>query len=237
MMIPLPDPDADAGSPALPVDGFRTPPASAGPAGGRAAQRPVAVLSAEQGHAMRTALQAIIGYAHLLVHDPAIPDASRAATRVAKIGDAARELLALVQELQRVEPAAPTPQPLHVVYVEDNPVTAEMVVALLETRARLRVEIVGDRQGAAAALQRLQPSLLIADLELLAADGFATWRRLRREPDGAGVPCIGLTVRPDAEALLGARAEGIDELLAIPVDADALLALVDRLLPGLAADR
>ncbi|MCK7494893.1 MAG: response regulator [Comamonadaceae bacterium] len=201
---------------------------------------------ARHGHRMRTQLQTMLGYAHLLARDPAVQLSASAASRVARLDAAARELLTLVDgslsggaTKDPAAPCAPAPAappqagPRIVVYVEDNAVNAEMMVALLEARAPLRVEIAADGASGIETVRRLRPALLLLDLQLPDIDGFEVWRRLREDPACADLPCLAVSANAGEAETRAARDAGMTGLLAKPVEADRLLESIDRLIPGL----
>jgi len=117
-----------------------------------------------------------------------------------------------------------------VLVVDDNPVNALVATAMLK-RAGLDVELADD---GVAALERMSAGgidLVLMDCQLPLVDGWEATRRWRRlEPAGQRLPIVALT----ANAVLGDRerclAAGMDDYLSKPVDLEALIAVVTRLL-------
>ncbi|MBZ8140803.1 hypothetical protein CLD22_12945 [Rubrivivax gelatinosus] len=183
---------------------------------------------------VRTALQAMLGYAHLLARDPALSASSTAAARVARVEAAARELLEIVKESAVPAPAAGGAcLPRQILYVEDNAVNAELMIGLLEARAPLRVEVAtSGRRGLERALE-LQPDLVLVDLQLPDLPGLELLRRLKADPRTSGLTCLAVSAEAGGAEAAAARAAGASAFLAKPLDVDALLAAVDRFVPGL----
>ncbi|WP_346014505.1 response regulator [Rubrivivax gelatinosus] len=183
---------------------------------------------------VRTALQAMLGYAHLLARDPALSASATAAARVARVEAAARELLEIVKERAAPAPAAGgAGVPRHILYIEDNAVNAELMIGLLEARAPLRVEVAASgRRGLDRALELL-PDLVLVDLQLPDLPGLELLRRLKTDPRTAGLTCLAVSAEAGSAEAAAARAAGASAFLAKPLDVDALLAAVDRFVPGL----
>jgi signal transduction histidine kinase/CheY-like chemotaxis protein len=116
-------------------------------------------------------------------------------------------------------PAAPLAQSRRVLLVEDEPLVAEVVTALLQRQGH---RVVHAPQGLAA-LAELEAGgfdLALLDLDLPGIDGFALARLVRAR--GHALPLLALTARSDAEAEPAARAAGMDGFLRKPVTGEML---------------
>jgi CheY-like chemotaxis protein len=126
-------------------------------------------------------------------------------------------------------PAAPPPFPLapprghaaprRVLLVEDEPLVAEVVTALLQRQGH---QVVRAPQGLAA-LAELETGvfdLALLDLDLPGIDGIALARLVRAR--GHTLPMLALTARSDPAAEPAARAAGMDGFLRKPVTGDVL---------------
>jgi two-component system cell cycle response regulator DivK len=115
-----------------------------------------------------------------------------------------------------------------VLVVEDNPVNAELILQLLEDD--YDVATARDGLEGLAAIARTRPHLVLMDLSMPNLDGEATLRRIRSDPAIAKTRVVALT----AHAIKGRREQaltlGFDGFLTKPVDEDALIALVTRML-------
>jgi signal transduction histidine kinase/CheY-like chemotaxis protein len=133
-------------------------------------------------------------------------------------------------------PSAPRAEPAvaslvgRVLVVDDNPVNALVATAMLK-RAGLDVEVAEDGLAAIERMNSGGIDLVLMDCQLPILDGWEATRRWRRsERPGERLPIVALT----ANAVLGDRerclAAGMDDYLPKPVDLDALIAVVTRLL-------
>lgn len=119
----------------------------------------------------------------------------------------------------------------HVLIADDDP----LLLALLEHKlasAGFQVSTVEDGQAALAAVAETRPDLLILDAMMPVMDGFETLRRLRADPELAGVPVIMLTALKQENAVLNALELGASDYLSKPFIPDELLARARRILPG-----
>jgi signal transduction histidine kinase/CheY-like chemotaxis protein len=125
-----------------------------------------------------------------------------------------------------------------VLLAEDDPINAFLVRSVLE-RAGHGVRVVGDFAALGMALYdapaatRINPELIITDLNMPGGDAFAMIRRIRAQEHSSGsraVPIIVLTsdTRPDIRReLLDA---GADSVLPKPADPKTLTAVVEQLI-------
>lgn len=124
---------------------------------------------------------------------------------------------------------------LRVLMAEDNPVNALLARALLE-RSGCIVETVGDGAEAVEHLARTAYDLVLLDLHMPVLDGLAAARAIRTLPGAAAAtPLVALTAAASEEDRRAARAAGMDDFLAKPLDPDALAALLRRWSPAQAA--
>lgn len=105
-----------------------------------------------------------------------------------------------------------------VLYVEDNPVNAMLMEALLSQRPEVTLHVCVDGRDALQHVQHSTPSLLLIDMHLPDGTGIELLRRLRQVPSLGRVPAIVVSASagPDAEAL--ARDAGFDGYWTKPLD-------------------
>ena len=72
------------------------------------------------------------------------------------------------------------------------------------------------------------PRLIILDVMMRGLDGFETCQRLRQEPAIAGVPILLLTACKTEAAVLKAKALGVSDFVAKPVDGAQLVQRIRR---------
>ena len=123
---------------------------------------------------------------------------------------------------------------------EDDPVNAFMVRAVLE-RAGHPVRVVEDFEALAVALfdapaaVRIDPKLIVTDLNMPGGDGFSMLKRLReeeRQSKRKAVPVIVLTSDAAVETREKLLAAGASAVLSKPADPKALTTEINRLLPS-----
>lgn len=74
------------------------------------------------------------------------------------------------------------------------------------------------------------PDLILLDISLPEIDGYEVTRRLKADPQTAGVPIVALTAHALVEDRQRALDAGCDEYTTKPVDFKALLAIMERIL-------
>ncbi len=116
-------------------------------------------------------------------------------------------------------PTAPVAVARRVLLVEDEPLVAEVVTALLQRQGH-RVVHAPQALAALAELEAGGFDLALLDLDLPGIDGFALARLVRVR--GHALPMLALTARSDADAEPAARAAGMDGFLRKPVTGDML---------------
>jgi CheY-like chemotaxis protein len=122
-----------------------------------------------------------------------------------------------------------------VLYVEDDLSSLALVEAILASGpGRRTLFAVQGRLGVELARAHL-PDLVLLDLRLPDIPGEEVLRRLRADPRTAGIPV--LVVSTDCCAATSARllAAGASAFLGKPLELDAFLAAVERLLPAATA--
>jgi CheY-like chemotaxis protein len=134
--------------------------------------------------------------------------------------------------LDKVHVYRPDPLPLgpsehpHALVVDGNVGDRELFAEYLEYRGC----VVSVSLSAAAALgdaQRLQPEVIVLDLDLPRLGGWEVLRSLRRDPVTRGIPVVGLTHQVTEARREEARALGA-ALLTKPCEPDALFLAVSK---------
>lgn len=116
-----------------------------------------------------------------------------------------------------------------ILLVEDHPMNRDMLVRRLRRRGFHMLEAIDGIQGLAAARQ-YHPDLILLDISIPEIDGYEVARRLRADPQTAGIPIVALTAHALAEDRQRALDAGCDEYTTKPVDFKALLAIIARIL-------
>jgi len=117
----------------------------------------------------------------------------------------------------------------HVLIIDDVP---QNRVMLAEALTVLGIEVIeaGDGQEGLKVADTSRPDLIILDAMMPVMDGFEATRRLRQLPALAHVPIIGTSasVTPNVEARF--RAAGADAFVPKPIDQNALIGMLGKLL-------
>jgi signal transduction histidine kinase len=112
-----------------------------------------------------------------------------------------------------------------VLVADDNADMRRYITHLLETH--YRVHAVSDGAQAIDALEKLAPSLVVADVMMPEMDGFAVLRAVRSHPDFSSIPVILVSARAGEESRVEGLQAGADDYMAKPFSARDLLARVE----------
>lgn len=125
----------------------------------------------------------------------------------------------------------PTFRGTRVLLAEDNPVSQQVSLALLE-RLGCLVSIVADGQQAVAAAAKGRYDIVLLDGRMPIMDGYEACRRIRvAEPPDLRTPIIALTASALAEDREKCRAADMDDFIAKPVRIGQLVSVLTRWLP------
>lgn len=115
-----------------------------------------------------------------------------------------------------------------VLYVEDHPVNAMLMAALFEHRPDLHLVVAENGQQALCIAPRLQPALLLLDLNLPDCHGSVLLPLVRQLPSCEDTPAVAVT----ADATFDITGTGFAELWPKPLHAARLLARLDHYVPA-----
>ncbi len=116
-----------------------------------------------------------------------------------------------------------------ILLVEDNPLNRDMLVRRLQRRGFHTLEAEDGLRGVEMTRQH-RPDLILLDISIPEMDGYEVARRLKADPETAGIPILALTAHAMLEDRDKALAAGCDEYATKPVDFQTLLTTVHRLL-------
>ncbi len=120
-----------------------------------------------------------------------------------------------------------------VLVVDDLPEVRQGLAHVLRLAGRSstpRIEVVGESQNGAEAIQQAQalhPDVILMDLEMPVMDGYTATRQIKA--DQPGVRVIILSIHTDALAIEHARAAGADDFI---VKGASLQTLLNAILAG-----
>lgn len=122
-------------------------------------------------------------------------------------------------------------------YIEDNPVNVLVVEQLVRSRAGLSFASEATGEAGVECARRLNPDLILIDIQLPDIDGLEVLRRLRTHPETAHTPCIALSANALPEDIDRALAAGFSDYWTKPIDFVPFLATLERMFPGATAPR
>ena len=125
-------------------------------------------------------------------------------------------------------------RPARLLVVDDNDDAAHSLIALLELEGH-EVRGVASAEEALRLLEEFVPQAAILDLGLPAMNGYELAAALRADPRTRQIRLVALTGYGSAADRRRALEAGFDEHSVKPVDIDALLATLERLLAGATA--
>jgi CheY-like chemotaxis protein len=135
--------------------------------------------------------------------------------------------VARLERARTPETCPPQLAGLHVLLVEDQADTRDMLRTLLES-CRIRVSMAASSREALEALERLSPDLLLSDIGMPGEDGYVLIREVRALPAEAGgrVPAVALTAFARAEDRTRALLAGFNSHVPKPVEPLELFAVL-----------
>jgi CheY-like chemotaxis protein len=117
----------------------------------------------------------------------------------------------------------------HILIVDDYPDALDILALFLRSEG-YRVSTARDGAEAISQAEQLLPDLIVLDLELPKISGFDAAKHLRANPDTEDIPLIAATGYSHRGQLDRAIDAGFDRIVIKPVDPDALVEEIERLL-------
>ena len=119
-----------------------------------------------------------------------------------------------------------------ILVVDDLAANRKVLVGLLAYHGHQLIEAADGREGLAAA-RAARPDLVITDVLMPVMDGYELVRQLRIDPATSAIPVVFYTAHyGEREARALALSSGVVDVLTKPVEPEAVLAIVDRVLSG-----
>ncbi len=116
---------------------------------------------------------------------------------------------------------------LHILVVDDNPLN-QMVASELLRAAGAEVVLAGDGQKALETLAEMDVDCVLMDVQMPLMDGLEATRRIRLNPQWAGLPVIAMTANARREDHADCLAAGMDDFVTKPVVPDTFYATVTQ---------
>jgi phosphoserine phosphatase RsbU/P len=113
-----------------------------------------------------------------------------------------------------------------ILVVEDNPLSRDLLVALLSRQGFRDISVAADGAQALEGIERLQPDLVLLDVMMPVMDGFTLCRRLRALPRFRDLPILMQTSLDRPQDRVMAFSAGATDLVTKPLNPQELLARV-----------
>src|SRR5712671_919243 len=119
--------------------------------------------------------------------------------------------------------------PAKILVVDDEPANCELLREIL-TPHGLEIFTAFDGRSCLDEFRRVQPDLVLLDVQLPLLDGFEVCRRIKNDPDTRLIPVVLVTAVTAVQDRVRGIASGADDFLTKPLDSTQLLARVRSLL-------
>lgn len=117
-----------------------------------------------------------------------------------------------------------------VLYIEDNPVNAMLMEAMLDDLPGLRLLVATQPAEGLELARRERPALVLTDIQMPGMDGFEVLRRLRARAETRHIPVLAVSANAMPADVAEALGAGFAEYLTKPLDLQALHDAVQRAL-------
>ena len=118
----------------------------------------------------------------------------------------------------------------HILVVDDNPSSRELVKFALELEADYEIEEAADGHDALSRIGHVRPDLILMDIQMPEMDGYETLRQIRAHPTCKLVPVVAITAFAMLDDRQKAFEAGFDGYFAKPINIAALRTQIDTLL-------
>lgn len=118
----------------------------------------------------------------------------------------------------------------HILVVDDNPSSRELVKFALEREPEYEIEEAADGYDALSRIRDFLPDLILMDIQMPDMDGYEALRQIRAYPACKLVPVVAITAFAMLDDRQKAFEAGFDGYFAKPINITALRTQVDSLL-------
>ena len=89
-------------------------------------------------------------------------------------------------------------------------------------------EFANDGEEALSKARTVKPALILLDVVMPKLDGFSACRRLKNEPETAGIPVVLITLKGSPSDLFWGKQQGADDHLVKPLDPTRIKQVISR---------
>lgn len=119
---------------------------------------------------------------------------------------------------------------MRTVLIVDDLKTDRELIGKVVTGAGYLAEYAEDGEEAFTKARAVKPALVLLDVVMPKQDGFATCRRLKKDPDTANIPVVMVTSKSTDTDRFWAEKQGAADLIAKPFTPEALLTVLKKFL-------
>ncbi len=119
--------------------------------------------------------------------------------------------------------------PFALLYIEDNPSNIELMESLVESLPGVSFLPAADPRLGLELARRLQPQVIVLDINLPHLSGYEVLQQLRSDPRTADIPVIGLSASAMPKDVERAKRAGFHDYLVKPLQVERFLALLHGL--------
>jgi two-component system cell cycle response regulator DivK len=116
-----------------------------------------------------------------------------------------------------------------ILIVEDNEKNMKLARDVLQSRGYTTLEAVTGEDGVRAAIEK-KPDLVLMDIQLPGINGIEALRRVREDPDCAGIPIVAFTASVMSADRSQITEAGFDAFIGKPINLKEFLDTVKRVL-------
>ena len=117
-----------------------------------------------------------------------------------------------------------------VLCIDDNPVNLKLLTRMLQREPQLQVYTSSDSHGALDLADRLQPSLILLDINMPGLNGYELLTLFRQHARLSRVPVVAVTADAMKDDIDRGRDAGFNDYLTKPLDLESLRRVLQRTL-------
>jgi len=134
------------------------------------------------------------------------------------------------KEIIKVQDNIQTKSNHSVLYIEDNPANMKLVTRIISLRSNTEVLKASEPFTGLEMASKHQPDLILLDINLPGIDGYEVLKRLRQQESTQNIPVIAVSANAMKKDIERGLAAGFNDYITKPIDINALLHSVDRIL-------
>ncbi len=114
-----------------------------------------------------------------------------------------------------------------VLVVDDAQTDRELAGRVVKSMGR-ELSFAEDGAQAVAKAREVQPDLILMDVVMPGQDGYATCRKLKKDPETKSIPVVMVSSKGEESDKLWAMRQGADGYLVKPFDAEAMAEFIEK---------